>query len=59
VLSKQINIPGVGVRDSAFFSVIDEEWPEVRTTFVAGLSSGRGCDLSFRSQEVRELPTRF
>jgi RimJ/RimL family protein N-acetyltransferase len=30
VLRKQINIPGVGVRDSAFFSVIDEEWPEVR-----------------------------
>lgn len=30
VLRKQINIPGVGVRDSAFFSVIDDEWPEVR-----------------------------
>ncbi len=30
VLRKQINIPGVGVRNSAFFSVIDEEWPEVR-----------------------------
>jgi RimJ/RimL family protein N-acetyltransferase len=30
VLRKQINIPGVGVRDSAFFSVIDEEWPAVR-----------------------------
>ena len=30
VLRKQINIPGVGVRDSAFFSVIDEEWPDVR-----------------------------
>lgn len=29
VLRKQINIPGVGVRDSAFFSVIDEEWPAV------------------------------
>lgn len=30
VLRKQIDIPGVGVRDSAFFSVIDEEWPAVR-----------------------------
>jgi RimJ/RimL family protein N-acetyltransferase len=30
VLRKQINIPGVGLRDSAFFSVIDEEWPAVR-----------------------------
>jgi RimJ/RimL family protein N-acetyltransferase len=32
VLRKQINIPGVGVRDSAFFSVIDDEWPEVRAS---------------------------
>lgn len=30
VLRKQINIPGIGVRDSAFFSVIDDEWPGVR-----------------------------
>ncbi len=30
ILRKQINVPGVGVRDSAFFSVIDDEWPEVR-----------------------------
>jgi RimJ/RimL family protein N-acetyltransferase len=30
VLRKQINIPGVGVRDSAYYSVIEEEWPAVR-----------------------------
>ena len=30
VLRKQITLPGIGVRDSAFFSVIDEEWPAVR-----------------------------
>ena len=23
-------MPGVGVRDSAYYSVIDEDWPEVR-----------------------------
>jgi RimJ/RimL family protein N-acetyltransferase len=31
ILRKQINIPGVGVRDSAFYSVIDDEWPAVRS----------------------------
>jgi len=38
VLRKQINIPGVGVRDSAFFSVIDEEWPAVRANLEDRLS---------------------
>ena len=38
VLRKQLNVPGVGVRDSAFFSVIDEEWPAVRTNLEARLS---------------------
>jgi RimJ/RimL family protein N-acetyltransferase len=37
VLRKQINISGVGVRDSAFFSVIDDEWPEVRARLEARL----------------------
>lgn len=30
VLRKHMIVPDVGVRDSAYFSVIDEEWPEVR-----------------------------
>lgn len=38
VLRKQINIPGVGVRDSAFFSVIDDEWPGVRAKLEARLA---------------------
>lgn len=38
VLRKQINIPGVGVRDSAFYSVIDEEWPEVRDNLYCRLA---------------------
>ncbi len=29
-LRKHMSIPGVGVRDSAYYSVIDEEWPAVR-----------------------------
>ena len=30
ILRKHMTVPDVGVRDSAYFSVIDEEWPEVR-----------------------------
>jgi RimJ/RimL family protein N-acetyltransferase len=30
VLRKQMIVPDVGVRDTAYFSVIDDEWPEVR-----------------------------
>jgi N-acetyltransferase len=37
VLRKQINIPGIGVRDSAFYSVIDDEWPAVRANLEARL----------------------
>jgi N-acetyltransferase len=41
VLGKQINIPGVGVRDSAFFSVIDDEWRDVRANLLARLERRR------------------
>jgi N-acetyltransferase len=30
ILRKHMTVPGVGVRDSAYYSVIDEEWPSVR-----------------------------
>jgi RimJ/RimL family protein N-acetyltransferase len=30
VLRKHMIVPGVGQRDSAYYSVTDEEWPEVR-----------------------------
>ena len=30
ILRKHMIVPDVGVRDSAYFSVIDDEWPEVR-----------------------------
>lgn len=29
-MRKHMIVPGVGQRDSAYFSVIDEEWPVVR-----------------------------
>jgi N-acetyltransferase len=30
IMRKHMIVPDVGVRDSAYFSVLDEEWPEVR-----------------------------
>lgn len=30
ILRKHMTVPDVGVRDSAYFSIIDDEWPEVR-----------------------------
>jgi N-acetyltransferase len=30
VMRKHMTVPDVGVRDSAYFSVIDDEWPQVR-----------------------------
>jgi RimJ/RimL family protein N-acetyltransferase len=31
IARKHMLMPGVGVRDSAYYSVTDEDWPEVRT----------------------------
>ena len=30
ILRKHMIVPGVGQRDSAYFSVIDSEWPQVK-----------------------------
>lgn len=30
IMRKHMIVPEIGVRDSAYFSVIDDEWPEVR-----------------------------
>lgn len=37
VLRKHMIVPTVGVRDSAYYSVIDAEWPEVRAALASGL----------------------
>lgn len=42
VLRKHMIVPDVGVRDSAYFSVVDEEWPAVRANLEERLSRGRG-----------------
>jgi N-acetyltransferase len=41
VLRKHMIVPDVGVRDSAYFSVIDDEWPAVGANLEARLSRGR------------------
>jgi N-acetyltransferase len=37
ILRRHMLIPGVGVRDSAYYSVIDEDWPEVRANLMRRL----------------------
>jgi RimJ/RimL family protein N-acetyltransferase len=39
IMRKHMIVPGVGQRDSAYFSVIDGEWPEVRTALKSRLDS--------------------
>jgi RimJ/RimL family protein N-acetyltransferase len=41
VLRKHMIIPGVGQRDSAYYSVIDSEWPEVRANLERRLERPR------------------
>jgi RimJ/RimL family protein N-acetyltransferase len=41
VLRNHMIVPDVGLRDSAYFSVIDEEWPEVRANLERRLERGR------------------
>jgi N-acetyltransferase len=39
VMRKHMIVPEVGVRDSAYFSVIDDEWPEVRANLERRLAA--------------------
>jgi RimJ/RimL family protein N-acetyltransferase len=48
VLRKHMMVPDAGVRDSAYFSVIDEEWPEVRANLERRLLRGRPSPRSGR-----------
>jgi N-acetyltransferase len=41
VLRKHMLMPGVGVRDSAYYSVIEEEWPAVRENLRRRLARGK------------------
>lgn len=39
IFRKHMLVPGVGVRDSAYYSVIDDEWPEVRANLERRLTA--------------------
>ncbi|HSS04417.1 MAG TPA: GNAT family protein [Solirubrobacterales bacterium] len=39
ILRKHKIVPDVGVRDSAYFSIVDDEWPEVRANLQRRLGS--------------------
>lgn len=41
IFRKHMLMPGVGVRDSAYHSIIDEEWPEVRANLQRRLADAR------------------
>lgn len=41
-LRKHMLMPGIGVRDSAYYSIIDEEWPEVRANLERRLAAASG-----------------
>ena len=42
VLRKHMAVPTVGRRDSAYYSVLDDEWPQVRANLERRLSAPRG-----------------
>lgn len=42
ILRKHMTVPDVGVRDSAYYSVIDDEWPAVRANLERRLAQSSG-----------------
>jgi RimJ/RimL family protein N-acetyltransferase/ribosomal protein S18 acetylase RimI-like enzyme len=42
VLRNHMTVPDIGLRDSAYFSVIEQEWPEVRSNLQRRLAGGGG-----------------
>jgi RimJ/RimL family protein N-acetyltransferase len=41
ILRKHMTVPDVGVRDSAYFSILDDEWPDVRANLERRLVRSR------------------
>lgn len=42
VMRKHMTLPDVGIRDSAFYSVVDDEWPRVKENLERRLASKAG-----------------
>jgi RimJ/RimL family protein N-acetyltransferase len=41
IFRKHMLMPGVGVRDSAYYSILDEDWPEVRANLQRRLAAAQ------------------
>jgi RimJ/RimL family protein N-acetyltransferase len=41
IFRKHMLMPGIGVRDSAYFSIVDDEWPSVRKNLEQRLAGAR------------------
>jgi RimJ/RimL family protein N-acetyltransferase len=41
IFRRHMIMPGIGIRDSAYYSVIDDDWPEVRSNLVRRLAEAR------------------
>ncbi len=51
IFRKHMLMPGVGVRDSAYYSIIDEDWPEVRANLQRRLAAAQA-----RTEEAADGP---
>ncbi len=40
IFRNHMHVPGAGRRDSAYFSIIDDEWPAVRAALETGIAAG-------------------
>ena len=40
IFRKHMHVPGAGVRDSAYYAIVDHEWPEVRANLERRLAGG-------------------
>lgn len=52
ILRKHMVVPGVGQRDSAYYSVIDSEWPTVRANLEGRLTRDRKAAVSRAAERV-------
>ena len=42
IFRKHMRVPGIGVRDSAYYSIVDDEWASVRENLERRLAGARG-----------------
>jgi hypothetical protein len=58
VFRRHMVVPGIGVRNSAYYSVIEEEWPGVRANLERRLAGLDGSYSSSRSPTERAQESR-